>query len=352
MENRVEVSKGFITGFQGLRGYAILLIFISHCYFGQNEYGINKTTWFGGLGVSVFIMMSGYLLVSLHKNEDVKIINLLKKRLKRFYPLHIVTLLLAVPFSIYALRGLDLKAWLALVFNSLLLQTWIPSSSFYFSYNSVSWYLSITVFFIVISPLVIKLWSRLNRKQSVYLIVGLIMFEFIWCGLLKDTLRAHWMIYIFPIVRSVDYIIGGGLYKISQYVILRKSQVYDQIGIISILLSMYIMVVSMNHKSEWFSVCFWTIPAILLVYSASKSSDSVFLSKVFDNIVVVKLGEISFEFFLIHQLVIRYLSVVMGTLSSHFIINMLIEFGIVIIAVLIWRKVFFAGRQLFLKHKR
>ena len=94
-------EKKRINAFQGLRGYAIILIFLSHCTFATNSFGHSTTNWLGVLGVSLFIMLSGYLLVYQdHESNQIIPIDTLKRRLKRFYPLHIVTLLIALPFSI------------------------------------------------------------------------------------------------------------------------------------------------------------------------------------------------------------------------------------------------------------
>ena len=59
-------DKTKIVGYQGLRGIAFLMIFISHCILSVIEQGKNATTYFGALGVSLFIVLSGFLTVYNH----------------------------------------------------------------------------------------------------------------------------------------------------------------------------------------------------------------------------------------------------------------------------------------------
>lgn len=212
MQKNAVSNPKFIQELEGLRGWAILAVFISHCSFGLNSYGVNSTMRLGSFGVSVFIMMSGYLLMFQHSNKPVNIIQMCKRRLKKFYPLHIVTLGLSIPFAFKALLGFDVKSWIALALNASLLQTWIPSPSVYFSFNAVSWYLSLTMFFVVISPIVVKLWNRIDLVyHQVAVCLTLILLEIVVCISFQNNPKAHYFIYIFPIMRLVDYIIGGGI---------------------------------------------------------------------------------------------------------------------------------------------
>ena len=94
------MGNGYIINLQGLRGYAICLIFISHCNLMLNGDGRNVTDYLGALGVSVFIMLSGYFSVfhcRVNKNSDIK--SYFKRKFLKFYPLHIITLLVALPLA-------------------------------------------------------------------------------------------------------------------------------------------------------------------------------------------------------------------------------------------------------------
>lgn len=209
--NELQRKNGYIAGFQGLKGYAIALIFVSHFSFGFNAWGINLTSWWGALGVEIFIIISGYLLMEHHFNEGIELKRYVVQRVKKFYPLHMITLLMALPLSITILLKMNREAWFALPLNVLLLQSWIPDQSVYFSYNAVSWYLSVLLFLAIISPLVIRVYKKLTYKKTIVVCLTLITLEFFWSLICIQSDKSHWLIYIFPIARALDYFIGGAV---------------------------------------------------------------------------------------------------------------------------------------------
>lgn len=327
------MKKHYIKTFEGLRGYAILLIYISHCSLYINENGVNATTNLGGCGVSIFIMLSGYLLFHQYEDSELDLKRVLKKRLKKFYPLHIITLIIALPFSIPLLIDLDIKTWLALGANVLLVQSWIPDNAIYFSFNFVSWYLSITIFFIVISPLVLKMFKKL-KNLVILLIPVIIMTQFLICYIFNDSIIAHWIIYICPIVRSLDFILGASVSYIKKVQLFSKN-ITRWILLFATIDMIFVGYCSLNRNSEWFSVFLWTIPVAVLLYgAASFDCKEKIISVIFNNKMIVYLGKISFNFFLIHQLCIRYIHIICVKTVGE--INVLIEYtGIFIMAVIL-----------------
>lgn len=81
--------------------------------------------------------------------------------------------------------------------------------------------------------------------------------------------------------------------------------------VFAIVLSIIIFVTSIYHKHELYSVAVWYIPVIFLLLSAiwCNVENSNFLKLVFENRALYFIGTISFEFFMIHQLIIRYVDV-------------------------------------------
>lgn len=93
--------KKNIKAFQGLRFIAFLMIFMWHAH---NFHNINYTNNWATLGVSFFIILSGFLngYKYFDKYDKVKlkdIKELVKRRVGKFYKLHILTLALAIPLS-------------------------------------------------------------------------------------------------------------------------------------------------------------------------------------------------------------------------------------------------------------
>ncbi len=137
----------------------------------------------GGWGVSIFLILSGYLSAKFESfKERLSFIDLmklsfnkLKSRFKRVYALHFFTLLLALPFDYKALfMDFKLESYCSLVANALLVQSWFPIG--YFGYNSVSWYLSVFMFLSFVGiPLCYLYYTKENaRRKSIYICAVLI----------------------------------------------------------------------------------------------------------------------------------------------------------------------------------
>ena len=148
----------------------------------------------GGWGVSIFLILSGYLSAKFElfkgKLSFINLIKLsfnkLKSRFKRVYALHFFTLLLALPFGYKALFvDFKLGSYCSLFTNILLVQSWFPIG--YFGYNSVSWYLSVFMFLSFVGiPLCYLYYTKENvRRKSIYICSILIVFQFVLCQIFK-----------------------------------------------------------------------------------------------------------------------------------------------------------------------
>lgn len=295
-----------ITSFQGLRGYAILLIFISHCNLIYNSSGVNIFNWAGALGVSCFIFLSGFLAISQYKKSNL--FSTFIKKIKKFYPLHILTFAVALVMFIKPLIARDTTTWLALISNLTLTQSWIPLSDFYFSFNSVSWYLSLTVAFILFTPLIVKIAEKLKEKLVLTHIIffTIIVFEFIWCIIAQSFFNTHYFVYIFPIARLLDLFMGAIVFILVN--VYKDKIKFSGVGVIIVSITLILLLaLSIESNSEFFAASIWCLPvALLLGFLYIGDEDSKIINWFFKNKLIVCLGNISFEFFLIHQLVIKF----------------------------------------------
>lgn len=163
-----------IQSFDGLRTIAFAMVFLSHLsarLLPLNYFGI------GANGVSIFIILSGFLTAYKHYNKKNQ--NIIKEgmriysiKLKKFYPIHMITFLFALVLQLYWLVKWPSKAGIMLAVlyaipNVLLIQSFFPVGDIYFSYNSVAWYLSDCLFFYLLSPLLLKLAARQKDKCKI-----------------------------------------------------------------------------------------------------------------------------------------------------------------------------------------
>lgn len=231
-----------IKSLQSLRALAIISIMLSHCYFLQDY----LPSGLGPTGVSVFICLSGFLTYLSFKDKTVTLdIKCVAKRtmskMRKFYPLHIATFVLALPFVIATVTGKDVFVHDAMkgIANLALVQSWIPIRSVYFSYNAVSWFLSTYLFFIVISPLFMKGIRRVAASKSplgvaAVLLVAMVLCEFGVAYSFGHASYVHWILYVFPVTRSLDFAIGMLVaFGLTEY-IARRQRISGFIGAIGL----------------------------------------------------------------------------------------------------------------------
>lgn len=134
-----------------LKGLAILMVVFSHIgyFLSVNREFLFPLSVFAGVGVNLFLFLSGFGLTTSSIKHPLSLMNFYKKRLlKVFFPMWIVLLFLFL---------LD---WLILgktytvgtVVSSFL--GWFPSVQIYSDINSPLWYFSWTLFYYLIFPVV------------------------------------------------------------------------------------------------------------------------------------------------------------------------------------------------------
>lgn len=188
-----------------LRGIFIIMIVLHH---------LNLYNGGGSLGVAFFFMLGGFALSLGYYDKvckpDFTILPYIRRRCEKFFPLHWLCLIAILPLSLLPIiQGAgEINATIAtLIPNLFLLQSLIPIKSVYFSFNAVSWYLSATMILAILYPFIIKGLNKLSgRGKSLILIVILAAYSMLVCILPVE--RRHAILYINPMVRVVDFIIG------------------------------------------------------------------------------------------------------------------------------------------------
>lgn len=210
--------KQKILTLQSLRGFAFFFIFISH---------LGLAT-LGAWSVSVFFILSGFVMFYSYEDKELPVrykenFTFAIKKIKRLYPLHILMMCTALVFMaagywLYSDRSLNVLAFDAseIILNLSLLQSFIPKEEFYFSLNSVSWYLSVSLFLYFAFP---SLMQKVKRCKSVkqaiitiaiaYTVLFFLSASSAVIGLSEDLQK--WLTYINPIFRLVDFLIGAYL---------------------------------------------------------------------------------------------------------------------------------------------
>lgn len=233
----------------------------------------------------------------------------ISNRFIKFYPIHWLCLLFSIPIVI--IEG----KWLTSTFclNTLLLQTWVPLSEVYFSFNSVSWYLADTVFLALIFPFLCRFVLKLSiRTRIILIVIELIIYIVIQYLLFSRHVYAF--IYINPISRIPDFLLGIMLAILYKDI---KDSKYDRflyrgekhrvllllICFFSIGGLIYFSTLLTNRQS-FISMFYW--PFIIVIIGTAYMLGQSHQNNILRNKWLVDLGSVSYEFYMIHQLVIRY----------------------------------------------
>jgi peptidoglycan/LPS O-acetylase OafA/YrhL len=314
------------------RFIAAFLVFLVHINFlkGHPTLSALYVRYFdiGRFGVAFFFVLSGFILAyHYHKIFDTLNRNNLYQfylnRFARIYPLHLITFILAIPFSLPLFFNNLFETTLKAIINVMLLQSFIPSKDYYFSFNGVSWSLSNEMFFYAFFPVI--LWALLRtRLNGQKLFVGSVI---IYLALLSivvtnvDAKLSEWLFYIFPFTRLIEFILGvifGLIFIQSSAKIQYSIKVFSALELLSIILLLTAAYYFVDvHKTLRYSVFFLPF-LILLIYVFAHQRGVV--SKWLSHKSLVYLGEISFSFYMIHQLVINYLNLVQ-MLNNYYIIK-------------------------------
>lgn len=241
--------------------------------------------------------------------------------------------------------------WIGFLFyftaNLLLLQSWLPWRDGYFSFNAVSWYLSTIAFSYCLFPY-IHCGLR-NSKKKIYGLACIAVILVISVAVILDigkesfgwtTDFIKWMIYIFPVYRAGDFVVGvaAGYYflerqesRLDNSVNLKDTGI--EIGVIILMAFQIFLYENGFRHTNWTLSLFW-LPvsvAIVLIFARCQGMIS---TKIGESRVFVWLGGISGEAFLIHQITIKAIG--MGIENK--ILLTIVSLFLTIFAVTIWRK--------------
>ena len=301
-----------LNSLTSLRFFFAFAVFLSHLTFVKTDlqwYNWLKNVIFfeGYVGVGFFFILSGFVLAL---NYEHKIIdnpkfsfkNFYIARMARIYPLHVLTFAVMIPYVI--IQGIF--GWDKAILNLFLLQSYIPIKDYNFSINNVSWSISTEFFFYLMFPLYV-IWLHKFKwlKYALFIIaIPLIIYFEPYVNGNKDWEKGFY--YVNPIVRSLDFILGILLCQV--YKVIKDKQISFSLGtIIEVgVLGIFILFFTFYDQVPRpfrFNIYYW-IPMVLitLVFALQRG----YISKILQNKTLVYLGEISFGFYMIHMIVIKY----------------------------------------------
>ena len=296
-----------------LRFFFALFVFVSHLDFlGNYNLTANlfkKVFQEGFLGVSFFFILSGFILNLTYKTKLLEKSITLKEffvaRFARIYPMHIISMLIAIPASLSVFGKV-------IPYHLFLLQSFVPRKEVYFSLNAPSWSISDEMFFYALFPLLIFIIHKANPVTKISILILMTVTILILNFTLLEKNQHYWL-YVSPLIRIFDFILGMLLFEFCLCVkknIYRLKPNFFILDILSICTFVLFFVLHDHIPISFrYSIYYW-IPMVLIIFSASQQyiskNEKGFFHYLLSNRVLVYLGEISFCFYMLHILVMIY----------------------------------------------
>lgn len=319
--------SGKLAPLTSLRFIAAMMIVMHH---GHAEFKTLGTALVGvplSGGVSFFFVLSGFILAYAHPQVPslAAAADFWVKRFARIWPVHLATLMVLLLFIGSNSSGGTFETSGALASNVLLLQAWFNDFRYVFSFNAVSWSISVEAFFYAVFPLLIyrieQTWP-IKLVLCTFIVALLCLFyqDQFAMGLIPESRFPSWVIIQFnPLARLLEFMVGMTAFvlwrKYLQEISISRS-VWTVIevtviaaAILSWKQSQYLPVHLLGDfaRGWWFLAGIFIVPATLIIILMATSRGVV--SSILSQRPFIFLGEISFSLYMIHQLVLRWYQV-------------------------------------------
>ena len=274
----------------------------------------------GYAGVTFFFVLSGFILTynyydRLATLDRREIKSFFVARFARIYPVHFLTFLISLPLVWDLLFRFPFTSFVKAVLSLLVLQSFVPIYSVYFCYNMPSWSLSDEFFFYALLPFILYALTFLGSKRTkapILIAAGVWLLAFVLVFLGRNlaggqTSIGHWLFYIFPPFRLVDFFAGVALgltfLKMPGVDLAKHWWTFFEISTVIGILG---LVFFSNRVNPVFRYGVYYLPLFSLMifvfaFQGGRLSDILCLKW------LTFLGDASYSFYMFHLLVLRYM---------------------------------------------
>jgi peptidoglycan/LPS O-acetylase OafA/YrhL len=322
LKAKLEIGRGGqenIRCLEGLRGFAVLLVFFVH-YIVLGIAAIHSGTWtyrlasgihnIGHTGVDLFFVLSGFLIYGSLIQKPKPFRTYFARRIERIYPTFLAVLGAYIVLSFVfpdqsKLPGDPWQALLYLAQNLLLLPGIFPLIPII----AVSWSLSYEMFYYLFIPLAIsglhlRLWTPQKRMFFfLFISAGFILYCAVFGGLVRLTMFGTGIV-LYELLATRDlrkFPNGAGIiaWTVGMLIILFIPQ--EQMGIFIVQSDMW--------ASARTTVLFITL---FLLCLDCFSNQLHFTARLFTFTPIRYFGNISYSYFLIHGLTLKAYFLLLG----------------------------------------
>jgi len=340
-------DPGMITSLQALRFIFALFIFAEHFPISAEETHLLHGA--GAMGVSFFIVLSGFVMsIGYEKRVQSPTFrwgDFMLKRLIRLWPLHLLCLGAWIILA-YAAWGSSAIYPLPLLGNALLLQ-WLPID--HIEGNNVAWCLSVLVVLYAVYPFI----ARLKTRNLILLFLGItIALHAIATTHMPTSTYVYW--YTSPFNRILDFLLGMITFRAYQSALAHGAlQKWSRLspairwGIELLPLILYAIALTClrSHSTDLNAVIFFYIPSTLIIFIFALSDQCEArkgIPSVLNQRWLIYLGQISFSFYMVHNLIILSVKKVLEHIapSTPWQLRLVLSLAVTIVASILINRFF------------
>ncbi|MGK4583574.1 acyltransferase family protein [Kitasatospora sp. HPMI-4] len=300
-----SVRPAALPSLTGLRWGAALMVFLYHVNIAQYFGGrVGDLVGFafgaGDTGVSFFFILSGFVL-AWSTPPGGGVAGFWRRRFARVYPLHAVTAVIALLLAYFLGAG----AWplhRQLLVNLFLVQSWVPRYPYFESVNSVSWSLACEAFFYFLFPLVVRPLRALGQRGGAVVAAActaVVVAMPVLIGHLAPAADRNWAVYYLPLARLPEFLLGIALAELVRAGRWRGPGLTVSLGLT---MAGYFL----SSQADWayrYAAC--TVVGFTALIAAAATADLRGEPSPWRGRLSVRLGELSFAFYMVHILVVR-----------------------------------------------
>ena len=304
-------SKALIRPLTALRFYAAFLVFSIHASMlpGLEWLGHHGAELQGRIGVSVFFVLSGFIMTYVYYGEDryeatrANAGRFIVARLTRIFPLHILTFFMCLPLGLNSNTArIQVES---LPQHFFLLQEFSPFGYLGNAPNKVAWTLSCEMFFYLMTPLVFTLMLRAGKNKW-KLLLGIFLGIFSAAIYFHNSELVHAERAPF---RFADYVLGILAFLFYQRMKDRSEPWMKWLLPLGVLYFAGLMGLE-YYRMETTPGAVSLLPGAVMVVLGTgflRDTKNWFLAS--DRMVF--LGEASFALYMVHEMILRYGRVVL-----------------------------------------
>jgi peptidoglycan/LPS O-acetylase OafA/YrhL len=309
----------------GTRIIAAVCVFLFHAnlqgFFASQDFSVRYSSVVdqGGWGsLTFFFVLSGFVLTwAVRPSDSTR--SYYRRRIFKVYPNHIVTAVVGLCLVFFVTSQTPVADGYkpgpgAVVMNFLLVQSWSPDWLVRTSINPPAWSLSCELLFYAAFPLLYALVKRIRPERLLAWAAGVAAVAVIGVPVIAATVVPHsalipginlsleqfWFIVHFPPTRGIEFVLGMVLARL---VLSGWRPSMSLGGVVALVIAAY--AVAPLFPPVFSKNAILLIPIALLI-ARMAIADTEKQRSWLSSKLMVRLGDLSFAFYLWHQLVLMY----------------------------------------------